>query len=345
MPMKQLKALLTGALLLQGAHALAQEGRTEFYRGKTVTIVVGFEPGGGYDAYMRLIARHMGDHLPGQPKIIVQNMPGAGTRVAANWLYTVAPRDGTTLGSLVQSTPIDQVLGEPGARFDAGQFNWIGNPIIDNLVTLSSSASGFNTMEDVKGRRGLICGSSGGGPTVTFPHAISHLLNTPIDVVGGYPGVTAINLAIERNEVNCLGGTAWSSMKATMGAMMRTGKVVVLAQWGTEKDPEISAFAKREVPLITDYAQTSLDRDALTFLVSSSALSRPLMAPPGVPAEQVAQLRTAFDATMKDPAFLADAEKSSIDIKPKAGAEIQALVRNIVSTPPDTVRRAKELIE
>ena len=167
MQMKQLKALLTGALLLQGAHALAQEGRAEFYRGKTVTIVVGFEPGGGYDAYMRLIARHMGDHLPGQPKIIVQNMPGAGTRVAANWLYTVAPRDGTTLGSLVQSTPIDQVLGEPGARFDAGQFNWIGNPIIDNLVTLSSSASGFNTMEDVKGRRGLICGSSGGGPTVT----------------------------------------------------------------------------------------------------------------------------------------------------------------------------------
>ena len=332
-------------ILLHGADALAQDGLADFYRGKTVTIVVGFEPGGGYDAYMRLIARHMGDHVAGQPKFIVQNMPGAGTRVAANWLYAVAPRDGTTLGSLVQSTPIDQVLGEPGVRFDAGQFNWIGNPIIDNLVTLSSTLSGFKTLEDVKVRQGLICGSSGGGPTVTFPHALSHLLSIPIDVVGGYPGVTAINLAIERNEVNCLGGTAWSSMKATMAPMMQAGKVVVLAQWGREKDPEISAFAKRDVPLITDYARTLIDRDALNFLVSSAALSRPLMAPPGVPAEQVAQLRAAFDATMKDPAFLADALKSGIDIKPKPGGEIQTLVREIVSTPAETVKRAKELIE
>ena len=345
MKMNFCKVLLTAVICLKSAVGYAQDGRGEFYRAKTVTIVVGFEPGGGYDAYMRLIARHMGGHLPGQPKFIVQNMPGAGTRVAANWLYAIAPRDGTTLGSIVQSTPIDQVLGEPGVRFDAGEFNWIGNPIIDNLVTLSSAQSGFRAMEHVKEKRGLICGSSGGGPTVTFPHAISHLLGAHIDVVGGYPGVTAINLAIERNEVNCLGGTAWSSMKATMGPMMRAGKIVVLAQWGMEKDPEISAFAKREVPLISEYAQTSLDRDALTFLVSSAALSRPLLAPPGVPAEQVTQLRAAFDATMRDPAFRADAEKSSMDIKPKAGAEIQTLVRRIVSTSPDTVRRAKELIE
>jgi tripartite-type tricarboxylate transporter receptor subunit TctC len=272
-------------------------------------------------------------------------MPGAGSRVAANWLYNVAPRDGTTIGSVVQSTPVDQVLKEPGVQFDAGQFNWIGNPIVDNLVTISWSASGLATLEDVKAKGGLICGSSGAGPTVTFPNTINKLLGTNTRIVSGYPGVNAVMLAMQRGEVNCNGGQAWSSMKATMAQMMRDGQLKVLVQWGAQAEPEISTFAGRDVPLITAYARDDIDRSALRLITSTSALSRPLLAPPGLPAERVATLRQAFNQTMKDPGFLQEAEKGKMDIKPLAGEAIQSLVKSVVQSREADVKRAIELTQ
>ncbi|MBX9758797.1 MAG: hypothetical protein K2Y29_08460 [Beijerinckiaceae bacterium] len=323
--------------------ALAQQ--PAFYQGKTIQIVVGFGPGGGYDAYARLIARSMGAHLPGNPIFVVQNMPGAGSRVAANWLYNVAPKDGTALASVVQSTPVDQVFNEPGIKFDAARFAWIGNPIVDNLVSITSRQSGLATMADVKARGGLICGSSGAGPTVSFPNTVAKLLQTNVQVVAGYPGVSAITLAMERGEVNCNGGQAWSSMKATMAQLMKDGQLNVLVQWGADKDPDISATMGRDIPNILDFARSPNERAALALLSSTAALSRPLLGPPGLPAERVNALRTAFDDTMKDAGFLAEAKKAGMDIKPMSGAAIQKLVEQIVASAPADVELAAQLVK
>jgi tripartite-type tricarboxylate transporter receptor subunit TctC len=316
-----------------------------FYQGKTLQIVVGFDAGGGYDATSRLIGRHIGQYIPGHPLIVVENKPGAGSRLAANWLYNVAPKDGTVIGSVVQSTPLDQVFNEPGVKFDASQFNWIGTPVVDNLVSITSRQSGLMTLADVKSKGGLICGSSGAGPTVTFPNALNKLLPTNARVVSGYPGVNAITLAMQRGEVNCNAGQAWSSLKATMGQLMRDGELNVLVQWGTEADPDISTVAGRDVPLIMDYARSDSDRSALRLLVSTAALSRPLVAPPGLPAERIEMLRSAFDLTMKDPGFLEDAAKSGMDIKPMSGIGIQALVNTVVHTAAEDVALAFKLTQ
>ncbi len=213
------RVVLALALVSAAASALAQEA--SFFAGKKVQLVVGFDVGGGYDLYARTVARHLTNHIPGQPTFVPQNMPGAGSRVAGNWLYNLAPKDGTAIGTIVQSAAIDQALQEPGIRFDAAKFNWIGNPTVDNLVTISWSASGFATLDDVKTKGGLFCGGTGGGPTMMYPQIINRLLGTRIKVVAGYPGVSAINLAMERGEVNCVGGTTWSSIKSTMRLVWR----------------------------------------------------------------------------------------------------------------------------
>ena len=323
--------------------AKADDGQRPFYQGKKMQIVVGFAAGGGYDAYARLVARRMAKHIPGEPIILVQNMPGAGSRVAANWLYSLAAKDGTVLGSVVQSTPLDQVFKEPGVQYDARRFNWIGNPIVDNLVSITTAQSGLVTLEDVKAKGGLICGSSGAGPTVAYPNAIGKLLQADTRIVSGYPGVSDITLAMQRGEVNCNGGQAWSSAKATMGQLLQDKKFLVLVQWGTEADPDISAVAGHDIPLVTDYARNDAERGALRLLASTSALSRPLLAPPDVTADRVATLRKAFDRTMQDSDFLADAKKSSMDIRPEGGAEIQRLVESIVNTPADQIALAVHL--
>jgi tripartite-type tricarboxylate transporter receptor subunit TctC len=336
-------ALVSAGLFL--AHGARGAEQSSFYQGKTLQIVVGFDAGGGYDAYARLIARTLSKHIPGNPTIVVQNRPGAGSRVAANWLYNVAPKDGTVIGSIVQSTPVDQIFQEPGVKYDAAQFNWIGNPIVDNLVSITSRQSGLKSLEIVQSKGGMICGSSGAGPTVTFANAIGKLLSTKVRVVSGYPGVSAVTMAMQRDEVNCNAGQAWSSMKATMSQLMREGQLNVIVQWGTEPDPDISSVAGHDVPLITNYARSETDRRALRLLASTSPLSRPLVAPPGLPPERIATLRQAFDRTMIDPAFLEDAKRSGMDIKPISGAAMQTLVDSVVHSSPADIEAAVRLAQ
>jgi tripartite-type tricarboxylate transporter receptor subunit TctC len=315
-----------------------------FFAGKTIQLIVGFDVGGGYDLYARTVARHWARHIPGNPSFVTQNMPGAGTRTAGNWLFNTAPKDGTAVGMIVQSSAVDQALGEPGIRFDAAKFNWIGNPIVDNLVTLSWGAAGLATLDDVKSKGGLFCGSTGGGPTTVFPRVINQLLGTQIKVVAGYPGQNAVNLAMERGEVNCIGGTTWSSVKATMRPMLDARKIDLLVQWGATKDAEISAYANRDVPLIQELGQSDLDRRVLLFIGSGAAFGRPLLAPPGVPPDRVNALRRAFDRTVQDPEFLAEAARLNMDIKPLAGEELQRIAADVVGSPPEGLARAKELI-
>src|SRR5262249_36639328 len=341
------KTIRLAALTTLASVALANSGpcgAQDFYVGKSIQLVIGFDVGGGYDLYARTVARHWSRHIPGNPNFVPQNMPGAGTRIAANWLYGVAPKDGTAVGTVVQSTAVDQALGEPGIRFDAAQFNWLGNPIVDTLVTLSWSASGLATLDDVKTKGGLFCGSTGGGPTTVFPRVINQLLGMQIKVVTGYPGQTAVNIAMERGEVNCIGGTTWSSVKATMRPMLDARKLNMLVQWGATKDPEISAYANRDVPLIQELGPSNLDRRVLHFIGSGAAFGRPLLPPPGVPRERVDILRQAFDRTMKDPEFLAEAARLNMDIKPLGGAELQKIATDVVQSRPEDLARAKELI-
>lgn len=340
-----LSLLAASLVLLPAAEVKSADDPRPFYQGKTLLIVVGFDAGGGYDAYARLIGRTLSRHIPGNPTIVVQNKPGAGSRVAANWLYNVAAKDGTVIGSVVQSTPLDQIFQEQGVSYDATKFNWIGNPIVDNLVSITSHQSGLDSLDIVRSRGGLICGSSGAGPTVTFANAIGRLLSSDVRVVSGYPGVAAVTLAMQRNEVNCNAGQAWSSMKATMAQLMREGQLNVIVQWGTASDPEISSVAGRDVPLILDYARTDLDRNALRLLASTSPLSRPLLAPPGLPPDRVGVLRQAFDRTMSDPAFLDDAKRSGMDIKPISGAAMQTLVDSVVHSSPGDIAAALRLTQ
>jgi tripartite-type tricarboxylate transporter receptor subunit TctC len=324
------------------ATSAAEDGN--FFAGKSIHVVVGFDVGGGYDLYARTVARHWTRHIPGNPAFVVQNMPGAGSRTAANWLYNVAPKDGTAIATIVQSSPVDQALGEPGIRFDVVKFNWLGNPIVDNLVTLSWSASGLATLEDVRSKGGLFCGSTGGGPTTVFPRVLNQLLGTQIKIIAGFRGQSAVNIAMERGEVNCIGGTTWSSVKATMRPMLEARKINLLVQWGTKADPEISDYARRKVPLIHDLGQDRLDRFVLQFIGSGAAFGRPLLAAPGVPPERVAILRRAFDRTMADPAFRTEAAKLNMEIKPLGGDALQTMATEIAASPPQGLARARELI-
>ena len=195
----------------------------DFYRGRQVELVIGMDVGGGYDTYARLIGRYLGKYIPGNPTFIPQNMTGAGSRTAANWLYNVAPRDGSVIGSLTEGTPLDQARKQPGIQFDATKFNWIGNPIVNNQVTLAYAESGLATLEDVKAKGGLICGGTGAStPPIIFPRIINRILGTDIRIIPGYPGAGAMVLAMQRGEINCLGSHSWASTKATMPNLLPT---------------------------------------------------------------------------------------------------------------------------
>ena len=339
-------ALLALLALASGGQAFAADPIADFYRNKQVRVVVGFPPGGGYDAYARLMARHMGKHLPGNPNFIVQNMDGAASRVAGNWVYNVADKDGTVLGLLDQATPSDQALGEQGVQFDTAKFSWLGNPIVDINTTTLWADLGVRTIEELKAKSGVVCGGSGAtSSSVTYPQAINNLIGTKMKIIAGYPGSPQMDLAMEHGEINCRGGNQWSSTKSGRADWLRDKKIVLVLQWGPEKNPEISELMGRDVPLVSDFAKSDADRQALAFITASIAVGRPLVAPPGVPADRVAALRRAFDAAMTDKDLLADAEKSKLTIKPLSGEKLQAYVAGVAATPAAALTRAKELIK
>jgi tripartite-type tricarboxylate transporter receptor subunit TctC len=293
-----------------------------------------------------LVGRFLTKHLPGNPRVIPQNMVGAGGRRAANWLYNVAPRDGSVIGVTAQTTPLDQALKQEGVSFDAAQFNWIGNPIVDNQVFFAWQTTGVRSLEDAVAKGGLICGGPGTTTNpVTLPKVINHIVGSKIRVVAGYPSANNVLLAMERGEVNCIGSHSWSTAKVTVAHHLRDNKLNILVQWGPSKDPEISQVAKREVPLMTDYARTDVDRGLIKLMSSGMAIGRPLYAPPGVPPARVAALRKAFDDIMKDPEFLAEAKKTNADIRPMPGSELQVLATEVVRTPPEIVAKLQALLQ
>jgi tripartite-type tricarboxylate transporter receptor subunit TctC len=277
----------------------------DFYHGKTVTMAVGTSPGGDYDLRMRMVARYIGKHIPGNPTVIATNMPGAGQMLVANWLANVAPKDGTVMVALSQNMAVNQATGANGVKYDVRQFNWIGNTTDTPNVINAWHTTGIKTIQDVM-QRELVVGATGtASGSYLYPYALNQLVGTKFKIVTGYPGGNDVNLAMERGEVGGRGSNSWASWKSTRPLWLSEKKIVILVQVGVKRNPELP-----DIPTMQDLANNDMDRQVLTFISVDSAISRPLVTNAGVPRERVEALRRAFDATMKDPEFLAEAEKS-----------------------------------
>jgi tripartite-type tricarboxylate transporter receptor subunit TctC len=328
--------LMASALLAGNAIPAAADTVADFYRGKRIQLIIGYGSGGGYDTYARLLARFISAHIPGNPTIVAQNMPGAGSRNAANWLYNIAPKDGTALGVLSQTTPTDQVLGHSGIRFDVRKFNWIGNMVVVNNIMIMWAATGVKTIEDAK-KRVLSIGATGAAsPSVLYPSVSNNLFGTKFKIIAGYPGGGHINIAMERGEVDGRGSDSWASMKANSPDWIRLHKVNILFQVGPRREADLP-----DVVLWRDLGQNDEQKQILDVLSGDVAVGRPVLTPPGVPADRIAALRKAFDDTMKDPNYLEAAKKAHMYLNPMGGEELQGVVGRIVSTPPAIVAKVK----
>ena len=332
-----LSTALASALLASAAGANAQSVE-DFYKGKKVDIVIGFTVGGGYDAYARLVGRHMGEHIPGKPTMVPRNMTGAGSRIAAAYIHGVAPKDGTAMGIADQSIALEQALGDAGVKFDSREFNWIGNPNADNNVLTMWHTSPVKTVEDAK-KAEVNIGATGYNTSSQYPTVLNAMVGTKFKVILGYPGGNEINLAMERGEVAGRGSNAWASYKSTRPDWIKDNKITHLVQIGLRKAPDLP-----NVPLLMDTATNDLDRAALRLLSAPTTIGRPFFAPPKVPADRVKALRAAFDAMVKDKAFLADAKKLNLDIEPVSGEELQKIVSDIIDSPANVKKRLADVL-
>ena len=318
--------------------ARSQQSVESFYRGRQMEMIIGYSPGGTYDLYARLVARFLGNFIPGRPTIVPRNMPGAGSRAAVKWVYSVGPKDGTVLATADQSLSVEQAMGDKQVDFDTTKLIYIGNPNADNNTTAAWSASGIKTIDDAK-KRTVVVGATGGSTSSQYPKAMNALIGTKFKIVIGYPGGNDINLALEKGEVDVRGSNSWGSWKATRPEWLRDHKINILVQIGLTKAPDLP-----DVPLLIDLAQNDQDRAIFRLLSAPTTVGRPVFTSPGVPAERIKALREAFDAMVKDPAFLAEAEKEHFDINPVSGAEMQRIVGDIVATPKPIADRLQQII-
>jgi tripartite-type tricarboxylate transporter receptor subunit TctC len=310
-----------------------------FYEGKTITVVTSTGVGGTYDVTARLIARHMPRFIPGKPNMVVQNMPGGGNVLATNFMYAIAPKDGTSIATVHNAMPVQQVLGGQGVRFDAAKFEWLGSTGPETEVILVWHTSNIRTLDELKTREVILGGTGSGSGLVILPRAMNALLGTRFKIVSGYKSSEDINIALQRGEVEA---RAFSliSITAQRADWLRDKKITILAQVGAKRAHEIP-----DVPLVTELARSEEDRQVFKLISAAQALGRPYLAPPGVPAERLAILRKAFEATLKDQAFLAEAEKLQIDIDPIGADDVTQLVRETVNAPASVVAKTKAAIE
>ena len=329
---------LCAAFLLAGAGPATAQSAAAFYKGKTVNILIGVGVGGEYDLHARLTGRFIGRHLPGNPAIVPQNMTGAGGIKMANFLYAVAAKDGTNIGMLSNTLPMLQATDAPGLQLDAAKFNWIGSisPTVETIAVWHTT--GVKTVDDAR-KQEIVVGASGKGAiTHTFPVAMNELLGTKFKVVVGYEGGNAINLAMERGEVQGRNNT-WSSWKVTKADWLKDKKIDILAYAG----PKTADLAG--VPTLAELAKNDDDRKVLELITSGTEFGRPLALTPDTPADRVKAMRDAFMATMADKDFIAEAGKLNIEIEPVKGEYLQSLARQLVDLPKALAMRAKTIVE
>jgi tripartite-type tricarboxylate transporter receptor subunit TctC len=325
-------AMTTG---LAGTMASA-DSVADFYAGKTVELYIGYSVGGGYDVYARTIARHMSKHIPGNPTIVPQNMPGAGSLRMTNWLFEAAPRDGTVFGTMARAAPFDPLFGNPDASFNALEFNYIGSANNEVSVCAAMDRSGIETFEDLKTKELIVGGTGDTADTVQFPKVVNAVFDTQIRIINGYPGGNDVVLAMERGEVDGRCGWSYTSLNYDW---VESGELNILLQLSTAKHPMMP-----DVPLVMDLVDDPDDLKMLGLVFARQTLGRPYIAPPGVPEERVEALRAAFMATMEDPEFLAEAAGLDLEINPVGGAEIQTLIADLYASDEALVQRLIDIL-
>jgi tripartite-type tricarboxylate transporter receptor subunit TctC len=309
----------------------------DFYKGRTMFVIVGYAPGGGYDLYARLLAQHLGKHIAGNPTIIPQNMPGAGSLKAANYLYSVAPKDGSVIGTFARDMGSAPLMGH--RDFDARKFNWLGSVTRDVSVCISWSASPIKTWNDVMTQQFRAGGDGADSDPDIFAKLYKNVFGAKIRLATGFRGTADITLAMQRREVDGLCGISWTTIKSHYGSWVTDKKINVLLQAGVKKQPDLP-----NIPLADEFARTNEQHQILNFVLASQIMARPFAAPPGIPADRRAILRAGFDETMKDPAFLADAARIQLDVDPVSGADVDALIASFYATPKDVVAKAARAI-
>jgi tripartite-type tricarboxylate transporter receptor subunit TctC len=328
--MAMLKIILPFLLFLASGHTSAQ----------TTTVVIGYPSGASYDIYARTFARHLGKHLPGKPTVIPQNMAGAGSLRAANFLYNAAPKDGSTIGMFARGLAMQPLLDDLGVQYDARKFNWIGSLTSEVSIVLSWHSKPFTTLDDAKNREMIVAASGSGADSVIFPYILNGVLGTRFKVVTGYPGNADMLLAVERGEADGNAGTSWSGLTSFKPDWIRDKKINVMVQLGSRKHPDLA-----HVPLVIDLAKNASDRGILELIFARQQMAYPVVAPPGVPAQRVQALRQAFDAVLKDPDYLADSRRQNLESDPASGAEIAAVVDKMYASAPEVIVRARAAME
>jgi tripartite-type tricarboxylate transporter receptor subunit TctC len=336
--MKQLLSAL-GLLLAAATAAPAQEDVAAFFKGKTIRLVVGVGVGSGYDLNARLLARHLASHIPGQPSIVVQNQPGAGSLTMTNALYNNGPFDGTVMGASFNGLPTTPLLQPGGVRFEPVKLNWLGSTNRETQVLYVWHTAPAQVLADAKTREIVMGAQAPGSTQFDYPVLANKLFGFKFKVVTGYESTPKIHLAMESGEVHGVIAN-WSTVKAIAGKWVADNKIRILTQWALRKNSELA-----DTPMFLDLARTDEERAALNLMLARLEYGRPFFLPPNVPAVRVEALRRAFDLTMKDPAYLAEADKLKIEVDPLSGEQVAALVEQVSRTPADTVARVRAAME
>jgi tripartite-type tricarboxylate transporter receptor subunit TctC len=336
---RPLAALLAALLALPAA----AETPAEFYKGKQIHLVVGYPPGSGLDINARALGAHIGRHIPGAPTIVIENMVGASSLQAANYLYEKAPRDGTYIGTISHDmlvAPLLEAAQDGNMRFDARKFNWLGSPSRSVLVGFVWAGTGITDFRTLLTRQTIVATATAGSESYIISNLLNRLLGTKLKIVAGYPGSNDMFVAVERGEVEGFFGGSLGTLMSTRPDWLRQRKVTMLVQMALEKDPSLP-----EVPLLSDFATSDAMRKTMALILAPGATSRPYLAPPGLPRDRVEALRTAFDATMTDPQFRQDAAKSNMEVSPLSGAAIDAMLREIYASPDSVVTAARNALK
>lgn len=338
MTCRRVALIATAVLLATGGSASAQSV-ADFYKGKSVTLTIGTDAGGGYDQYARTLARYMGKHIPGNPNFVAKNMPGAGGLMATNRIYAIAPKDGTEIGTAHRGIPIMPLLGQAD-NFDASKFVWIGSMNQEIAVCYSWQTSPVKTFQDLMSKE-LIVGTTGKGADLSsFEQPLINLLGAKLKVIHGYEGGHNIDRAVEQGEIQGRCGVSWSSMIARNTQWLRDKKINILIQLGIGKHEDLP-----NVPTAQDFAKSPDDKVILDLLLTPQLIGRPYFGPPGMPADRAKALRDAFNATMQDPGLLEEAKKQKLEVELIRGEQIEKLINQAYAAPPEVIARAREAIK
>jgi tripartite-type tricarboxylate transporter receptor subunit TctC len=323
-----------------GQPASAGEPVADFYTGKTLQLVIGYSVGGGYDIYARTLARYMGKHIPGNPTIVPQNMPGAGSLRAMNYLAKAAPKDGSVFGTFARGAAMEPLYDPKAMPFDPKSLKWIGSVTNEVSTCAFWHTSGINSWADMQRKPYTIGGTGASSDTDVFPKVIRNLFHLPLKLVTGFPGGQDVVLSLQRGEIDGRCGWSWTSLISRNRALYDSKQIIVPLQLGLHKHPDLP-----DVPLVMDLSSEPKIKAALKLIFARQAMARPFAAPAGIAPERLQALRDAFDATMRDPAFLQEAKRLELEIAPVTGIEIEQLIKEVYETPLDVVQLARSAIQ